>query len=161
VFISVVSTSPATLLGVGSWTRIAQGRMLIGQNDGDSDFDVAEETGGAKTTTLTTSELPAHTHTITDPQHTHIQNSHNHVQDPHQHGMAEGTTDGSGTFMDRSNAAAATTAVTDLATATNQAATAVNQNASTGITGTNSAGSGAAFSRMPPYLVVYIWKRTS
>ena len=30
--------------------------------------------------------------------------------------MAEGTTDGSGTYMDRSNAAAATTAVTDAAT---------------------------------------------
>jgi hypothetical protein len=49
VFISVVSTNPATLLGFGTWSAIAAGRTLVGLDSGDTDFDVVEETGGAKT----------------------------------------------------------------------------------------------------------------
>jgi len=64
VFVSVVSTDPATLLGYGTWARIAEGRMLIGQKATDADFDTAEETGGAKTHTLTVDEMPAHDHTV-------------------------------------------------------------------------------------------------
>jgi hypothetical protein len=51
VFIAVVSTNPATLLGYGSWTQIAGGRVLVGQTSGDTDFDTAEETGGTETHT--------------------------------------------------------------------------------------------------------------
>jgi hypothetical protein len=49
VFLSVVSTNPATLLGFGTWSAIAAGRTLVGLNSSDTDFDVVEETGGAKT----------------------------------------------------------------------------------------------------------------
>lgn len=62
VFISVVSTNPATLLGYGTWSAIGAGRVLVGLDSGDTDFDVVEETGGAKTHTLTAAEMPAHTH---------------------------------------------------------------------------------------------------
>jgi len=62
VFISVVSTDPATLLGYGTWSAFAAGKMLVGLDSGDTDFDTVEETGGAKTHTLTESEMPAHTH---------------------------------------------------------------------------------------------------
>ena len=59
-----VSTNPATLLGFGTWTAFGAGRVMVGVDSGDTDFDAAEETGGAKTKTLSISELPAHTHTI-------------------------------------------------------------------------------------------------
>lgn len=49
VFIAVVSTSPATLLGYGTWTAIGAGKVLVGLDSGDADFDTPEETGGAKT----------------------------------------------------------------------------------------------------------------
>jgi len=59
-----VSTNPATLLGFGTWTAFGAGRVLVGLDSTDTDFDSAEETGGAKTHTLTTSEIPSHTHTL-------------------------------------------------------------------------------------------------
>ena len=62
VFIAVVSTNPATLLGFGTWVAFGAGRVLVGLDSGDTDFDVAEETGGAKTVTLNETMIPAHTH---------------------------------------------------------------------------------------------------
>src|SRR3990167_598878 len=62
IFLSVVSTNPATSLGYGTWSAIAAGRMLVGLDAGDPDFDTPEKTGGAKAHTLTTDELPVHRH---------------------------------------------------------------------------------------------------
>ncbi len=59
-----VSTNPGTLLGFGTWTAFGAGRVMVGLDSGDTDFDTAEETGGSKTHTLTVDEIPAHTHTI-------------------------------------------------------------------------------------------------
>lgn len=64
VYISVVSTSPATLFGFGTWSAFAAGRTLVGIDAGQTEFDTVEETGGAKTHTLITAEMPAHTHPV-------------------------------------------------------------------------------------------------
>lgn len=44
-----VNTDPATLLGFGTWTALGTGRVLIGQDTGDSKFNTMGETGGAET----------------------------------------------------------------------------------------------------------------
>lgn len=67
VFISVVSTSPATLLGGGTWVAFGTGRVLVGIDAGQTEFDTVEETGGAKTHTLTAAEMPAHVHAENAP----------------------------------------------------------------------------------------------
>ena len=56
-----VSTNPATLYGFGTWAAIA-GRVIVGIDAGQTEFDTLDETGGAKTHTLTIAETPAHTH---------------------------------------------------------------------------------------------------
>lgn len=57
-----VSTDPATLLGFGTWEQFGQGRVLVGQDSTQPEFDTLGETGGEKTHTLTIDEMPAHTH---------------------------------------------------------------------------------------------------
>lgn len=56
-----VSTNPNTLYGFGTWTAIA-GKVIVGINASDSEFDTLNETGGEKTHTLTVDEMPSHTH---------------------------------------------------------------------------------------------------
>ena len=44
-----VATNPGTLLGFGTWVAFGAGRVMVGLDSGDTDFDAAEETGGSKT----------------------------------------------------------------------------------------------------------------
>ena len=62
---AAVTTNPATLLGFGTWVAFGTGKMMVGYDASDTDFDALQETGGAKTHTLTTSEIPSHNHSIT------------------------------------------------------------------------------------------------
>lgn len=61
---AAVATNPGTLLGFGTWAAFGAGRVLVGLDAGDVDFDTVEETGGAKTHTLTVDEIPAHSHSV-------------------------------------------------------------------------------------------------
>ena len=107
--------------------------MLVGLDAGDVDFDTVEETGGAKTVTLDTTMIPAHTH---------IQDAHSHLTQRYP----TATGGSSGFTIDTSMSG--TLAANTLPTAT---ATAVNQNT----------GGGAAHANLPPYIVVHMWKRTA
>ena len=49
IYISVVATNPGTVFGMGTWVAFGTGRVLVGIDAGDPNFDVVEETGGAKT----------------------------------------------------------------------------------------------------------------
>jgi microcystin-dependent protein len=64
IYMSVVSTNPNTLFGFGTWTAWGAGRVPVGIDAGQTEFDTVEETGGAKTHTLSAAEMPSHTHTI-------------------------------------------------------------------------------------------------
>jgi len=59
---ATVSTNPGTLLGFGTWSAFASGRVLVGVDTGQTEFDTLGETGGAKTHTLSTGEIPSHSH---------------------------------------------------------------------------------------------------
>lgn len=105
VFISVVNTNPSELLGIGVWQSFGAGRVLVGLDEGQTEFDTLLETGGAKDVTLTEAQIPSHTHT----------------QDAHQHtGMVSSNTAGtSGTSFTR-GAGTQSTLTTTNATAVNR-----------------------------------------
>jgi hypothetical protein len=146
VFLSVVSTDPAALLGYGIWSAFGAGRMLVG-NDG-AIFDTDEATGGAATHTHDAHSSPLnHTHnvTINDPGHVH---------DEYRNSATTGGLDGW--------AAGDTSTNTPLITGYDTGSKV------TGITATtaNPAGGVASMthdtpSHLPPYMVVHMWKRTA
>jgi len=64
------SAAVVTAIGGTTWVAFGAGKVLVGLDASDTDFDTAGSStgsagsGGAKTHTLTTSEIPAHTHDI-------------------------------------------------------------------------------------------------
>lgn len=135
VFISVVSTNPNTLLGYGTWSAIGSGRVLVGLNAGDPDFDTLEETGGAKTVTLSVAQMPSHTH---------VQDAHSHAQ--RRNNVTTGANSGWTTAFDTSSSSP----VADVNTGTGST-TATNQ----------STGGDGSHPNVQPYLVCMFWKRTA
>ena len=63
IYTSIVSTNPATTLGVGTWTAFSAGRVMLGHGGGYT----AGDTGGYTTDshTLTLNEIPSHVHGYT------------------------------------------------------------------------------------------------
>jgi len=135
IFISTSSTSPATSLGFGSWSRFGEGKMLVSQNSSDSDFDTAEETGGAKTHTLSEANLAAHTHLTMNTGNGFGTN-------------LENNTTGTGTTNSRGGLGNNDYIMQSVSSAANAGKT-------------SSTGSGTAVTHMNPYIVTYMWKRTS
>jgi microcystin-dependent protein len=112
-------------------------------------------TGGAATINLTTAQLPSHTHTITDQQHSHATVAHTHSDNGHTHsyttpqgavfGVQAG---GSTTYLP------GTSSSTGIGYASLTSAAPNTDARFTGITGTNAAGSGGAITILSPYVAV-------
>ena len=66
IYITTTSVNPGILWVGTTWVSFGAGRTLVGLNSNDGDFDQVEETGGAKTHTLSTNEMPQHNHTYGD-----------------------------------------------------------------------------------------------
>ena len=49
IYTTIVATNPNTVFGFGTWTAFGAGKVPVGLNSGDADFNTVEETGGAKT----------------------------------------------------------------------------------------------------------------
>jgi microcystin-dependent protein len=129
-----------------------RGRNVIGLNSSETDFDVLGETGGAKRHTLTISEMPAHTHSITDVTHAHTA-----TDSGHRHGYVSQTGDqGTDNAFDSEIAADQTeyAQTTELGYANITVAPSF-----TGITGTNSTGGSQSHNILDPYMALrYIIK---
>lgn len=61
IYESIKPDSPSTFMG-GTWARFGNGRVLVGVNESDTDFNTVNKTGGEKTHVLTEAEMPSHTH---------------------------------------------------------------------------------------------------
>jgi hypothetical protein len=150
IYISTASTNPATLFGVGTWSAFGAGRVLVGLDSGDTDFDTAEETGGAKTvaSNVSVANHADHTHTYTQvPNHVHLIERF-----PTATGGLTGFT------VDTSMSGTPTNSGQNTANPTGGVATATTNGASATLTHsvTNN-----PTSVVQPYIVVHMFKRTA
>ena len=60
IYISTTSTNPGTIFG-GTWVQWSSGRVPVGINTGDTNFNTVEKTGGSKTVSIAN-----HTHNLGD-----------------------------------------------------------------------------------------------
>ena len=150
IYMSTVSTNPATLFGFGTWEAMPAGRVLLAQ--GKSSWGTtynAGSVGGEATHQLTVGELPTHNHNA----------STNNVNQNGNIGWLQAGKDYnfSGVFATSSK---------------NQGAN-VGNGESTGVWNCifdsthshnvtiNNTGSNQSHNNLQPYISVYIWKRTA
>ena len=118
---SVNNVSPQTFLG-GTWQAWGAGKVPVGVDPNDTDFNAPNKSGGSKTVTLTVKQIPSHSHQI-------------------RSGWSD-TSPGSDAYRYQF------WGKNDLSW-------------KGGNLGTSSVGGGEAHENMPPYLTVYMWRRTS
>ena len=74
IYTSTVATNPASTFGFGTWEAFGAGKVLVGQDTGDTSFDTLGETGGSKNAIVV-----EHTHTVSASGTTEGGGSHSHT----------------------------------------------------------------------------------
>ncbi len=172
IYTAVISTNPGTLFGFGTWTAFGAGRMLISLNSANPLFDTAEETGGSADSTL-----PSHTHTASitsvtagTPAGSVLSTFTGDALGTHLHGSGvadPGSGGGPGPFVSASGSPYANQINTSAVSAGTPTGTVTSTftgsalaththtvtNSTEGVSGTNA--------NYPPFIAVYMWKRTA
>tara|TARA_X000001382_G_scaffold8143_1_gene5926 strand:+ start:5541 stop:6218 length:678 start_codon:yes stop_codon:yes gene_type:complete len=142
IFITVTnyadSAAVVSAIGGTTWDAFGAGRVLVGQKSSDSDFNVAEEEGGAKTVTLSQAQM-----------------NHNHIWT---------TTGGSGADLSIALTSNGNRNNTFDGNGDSRELTSDGALSGTNHTDNNrelDSTSVTAHDNLQPYIVVYMWKRTA
>lgn len=135
---STVNVNPGTYLG-GTWVPWGSGRVPVGVDTSQAEFNAAEGTGGAKTHTLSVNEMPSHNHggaTGTDfPDHAH---------QFYRSAIVNGGVAGGGALVVSSEYLSTTSGATERHTHS-----------------ISSQGGGQPHNNLQPYITCYMFKRTA
>lgn len=147
IYMSVKNTNPSTYFG-GTWVAWGAGRVPVGVNTSDTNFSTVEKTGGASTVTLTSTQIPSHTHakgtlaTASAGAHTHNLN------------LTKTTWAGS-------SSSRVVVDSTDYTAMTNNATASAGAHTHTISGSTAATGGGGSHTNLQPYITCYMWKRTA
>lgn len=155
VYISATGANPNRLIG-GTWVEFATGRTLIGYDINDDDLTETGMTGGEKTHTLTTKEMPSHNHDVTVESKELKGSVWNFVGQNASYGPGNST---SGVFSKGGDGTCFYPSSTGKATGVNDGFMLDATHDHTATSGNT--GSGTAHNNMPPYITVRMWKRTA
>lgn len=190
IFLTVNASSPASLLGGGTWVRWGQGRVPISLDAANTAFDTINKTGGAASAAIGIANMPNHSHNgstgTESADHSHSGSTGGHSADHSHTGYA--TSDGGHehSYQYRASNRAVTlgggASLVDPTTVTantggggghghniqTNGASADHSHAfgTGGISANHShavtaQGGGVAISTLPPYIVCYMWQRTA
>ena len=148
IYTSTSETNPGTTFGFGTWTAFGAGRVLVGQDTGDTAFDTLEESGGTKDASVV-----SHTHTVSGGAHQHYTVDNGTVPESgginSSNSVAEAATQSGSSYQSYVMRPGSGTADVGLSSST-----AHTHDVSTeGSSGTNA--------NLQPYVVVKMWKRTA
>lgn len=133
--------NPNNIFKSHTWVRFAAGRTLVGYSASETEFNTIEKTGGAKTHTLTTAQMPAHSHAAVNGDTTiHF------TQIDIVNGVSGKITIGSSGTSNR----------TVYGASINGGWQYLRDDDTTASTG-----GGSAHNNLQPYITVYFWKRTA
>lgn len=123
----------------GTWERFGEGRVIVGVSVSDSEMDAAGKTGGAKYHTLTTEQMPSHTHSFTTGS--------TGGNDIALRGYGATLASGNVGWRFGSGGSSTATGIASLPSHSHSGTT-------------DSKGGGQQFNKMPPYITAYFWRRT-
>lgn len=156
IYMSVNPVNPATLFG-GAWEAWGSGRVPIGVNTSDSDFNTVEKTGGAKTQSYTPTgsnsggSVSGHTLTVNEiPSHYHNTGRSNQGGGRSDWGLVGAGAHGGNVALSQNGGGSASTTSTGSGWSHNHE-----------FTQPTFTGNAATIGRVQPYITCYMWKRTA
>ena len=150
IYMNILPDNANTLLGFGTWVRFGEGRMLVSQDSGDSDFNTGQETGGAKTHTLSEAQLPEHKHFLFS---NYSMNGNAFSDWARRFNVDTGNGKNDSAAVEYYQASGSDDFKYSMAFDRNNAEPTVYKS--------GKVGSGSSVNHMNPYIVVYMWKRTA
>lgn len=186
IYMSVINKNPSSLFG-GTWAVWGTGKVPVGVDSSQTEFNSVEKSGGEKSHTLSVAEMPNHTHAQVAHTHTVGLASANHTHTiPALSGTAAsaGAHSHTGNYVKECASGTARQRVTNTQSGASQYTVAnsngahthsVTTNASTtgtisashthtvngGASTTGATGSGTTHNNLQPYITCYMWKRTA
>ena len=163
IVLSTENINPAEYLGFGTWKAWGSGKVPVGVDTGNSNFNTVEKEGGEQSHSLTINEIPEHSHSFSattgsNGSHQHSFSATTSRTGNHQH---------TGNKLESGVNSSSSSAVNDLVRPDGMSGTRCDVGNTTGnhthtVSGnTGNTGGGQSFSIMPPYITCYMWKRIS
>lgn len=166
VLISTNSQNPSEWFG-GTWELLCPGKTLVCINTGDADFNTIKKTGGSKSVTLTTSQIPSHNHGASSSSagwhgHTGSAGGGDHRHRLPYKGNAGSDISGSGCVYPQVAPYGQETHLDVQETGNHSHTLSIDGNGShTHTISVGATGGSGSHTNLQPFMVVYMWVRTA
>ena len=161
IIFSTEDTNPADYLGFGTWEAWGAGRVPVGVDVSQTEFNAPETVGGEKTHVLTSSEMPTHNHNFSATT-----SKANLAGNMYNMAVQSGSTAvGGNGIIDKVRTTGSIGYATESKSGNNADYTdtvRIDVSHTHTVSGrTQNSGSGEGHNNLQPYITCYMWKRTA